>query len=157
MSNFLGDFFSSGIEGAAKGIGSLAKDLRSAITGEEPVGQETQIAIERIAVELEQIEQQLPMAVNQTMQAEASSEHWPQYSWRPFWGFVSGAAFGFVVWLCCYLGFKAVIGGKPEALAMVPQLVTAFSTLFAVPGAILGVTAWHRGKEKRERLNKESK
>jgi hypothetical protein len=32
---------------------------------------------------------------------------------------------------------------------MIPQLVGAFATLFAIPGAILGVTAWHRGKEKR--------
>lgn len=152
MGNFASDFLASGIEGAAKGIGSLAKDLRSAITGKEPVSDSTQIEIEKIAVKLEEIEQQLPMAVNQTMQTEAKSEHWPQYSWRPFWGFVSGGAFGFVVGLCCYLGFKAVIGGNPQALAMVPQLVTAFSTLFAIPGAILGVTAWHRGKEKRERL-----
>lgn len=154
MASFLTQFMNTGIEGAAKGIGNLAKDVRAAITGEEPVGQQTKIALERIAVELEQIEQQLPTAVNRTMQVEATSEHWPQYSWRPFWGFASGAAFVFVISLCCYLGYRAVLGGKPEALAMVPQLVTAFSTLFAIPGAILGVTAWHRGKEKRERLNK---
>lgn len=149
MSNFLSSFFASGVEGAAKGIGSLAKDIRTALTGEEPIGEKTRLGLEEIAVKLETIEQQLPLAVNQTMQTEAKSEHWPQYSWRPFWGFVSGIAFGFVVALCCYLGYKAVVGGEPSALAMVPQLVTAFSTLFAIPGAILGVTAWHRGKQKR--------
>ena len=149
MPNFMSDFFASGIEGAAKGIGSLAKDLRTAITGEEPVGEQTRLGLEEIAVKLEAIEQQLPIAVNQTMQAEAKSEHWPQYSWRPAWGFISAIAFGFVVGLCCYLGYKAGIGGDPTALLMVPQLVTAFATLFAIPGAILGVTAWHRGKQKR--------
>lgn len=153
MSNFLGDFFASGIEGAAKGIGSLAKDLRSAITGEAPIDSETQLKLEQIAVKLEQIEQQLPIAVNQTMQAEANSEHWPQYSWRPFWGFSSGIAFSFVVGLCCLLGWEAVAGGKPEALSMIPQLVSAFAALFAIPGAILGVSAWHRGAEKRERAS----
>jgi hypothetical protein len=83
------------------------------------------------------------------MQAEASSERWPQYSWRPYWGFISGTAFGFVVVLCCILGYNAVIDKNTEALRMIPELVTAFATLFAIPGAILGVTAWHRGKAKR--------
>lgn len=149
MSNFFTDFFSSGIEGAAKGIGSLAKDIRSAITGEEPVGNETKIALATVAAKLEEIEQALPLAVNQTMQAEAKSEKWPQYSWRPFWGFVSGTAFGFVVVLCCYLAYRAVVIGEADRLAMIPTLVSAFATLFAIPGAILGVTAWHRGAQKR--------
>ena len=151
MSNFLSDFFSSGIEGAAKGIGSLAKDIRSAITGEAPIDAETMVKLENIAVRLEEIEQQLPMAVNQTMQAEANSEHWPQYSWRPFWGFASGLAFVCVAGLCCYLAYSAVVDGKAELLTSIPVLVSAFATLFAIPGAILGVTAWHRGAEKRER------
>lgn len=149
MGNFLSDFFSSGIEGAAKGLGSLAKDIRSAITGEEPVGEATRIALEQTAVQIEAIGQQLPMAVNATMQAEAKSEHWPQYSWRPFWGFVSGIAFLVVVVFCCILGYKAIIKGEADALVMIPQLISSFAALFAIPGAILGVTAWHRGKQKR--------
>ena len=32
-------------------------------------------------------------SINETMRSESTSEHWPQYSWRPFWGFSSGAAF----------------------------------------------------------------
>lgn len=154
MGNFLTEFFSSGIEGAAKGIGSLAKDIRTAITGTEAISDQSRIQLTEIAAKLEEVEQQLPIAVNQTMQAESKSEHWPQYSWRPFWGFVSGLAFLFVVVLCCFLGYSAVIGKNPEALRMVPDLVTAFSTLFMIPGAILGVTAWHRGALKRDIVNK---
>lgn len=149
MSNFLTDFFGSGVEGAAKGIGTLAKDIRTAITGKEAVSDSTRVELEGIALKLEEVEQELPKAVNQTMQAEASSERWPQYSWRPYWGFISGTAFGFVVVLCCILGYNAVIDKNTEALRMIPELVTAFATLFAIPGAILGVTAWHRGKAKR--------
>lgn len=145
----MSDFFSSGIEGAAKGIGSLAKDIRAAITGEEVIGEASRIKLAEVAVQLESIEQQLPLAVNTTMQAEAKSEHWPQYSWRPFWGFISALAFLGVVVLSCVLGYEAVLGGKPEALIMIPQLVAAYATLFSIPGAILGVTAWHRGKQKR--------
>lgn len=151
MSNFLTDFFSSGVEGAAKGLGSLAKDIRAAITGEEPVGEATRIALEQTACKLEEIEQQLPLAVNATMQAESKAEHWPQYSWRPYWGFISGTAFLFVVILCCMLGWEAVIEKQAEALRMIPDLVTAFSMLFAIPGAILGVTAWHRGAMQRRK------
>lgn len=149
MSNFITDFFSSGVEGAAKGIGTLAKDIRAAITGEEVIGEASRLKLAEVAKELEQIEQQLPLAVNQTMQAEAKAEHWPQYSWRPYWGFISGTAFGFVVGLCCLLGWRAVIGHDANALKMIPELVTAFAALFAIPGAILGVTAWHRGQQKR--------
>lgn len=149
---FMSEFFSSGVEGAAKGIGTLAKDIRTAITGEEPVGEATRLALTNVAVKLEEIEQSLPLAVNQTMQTEAKSEHWPQYSWRPYWGFISGTAFGFVVVLCCMLAWKGVVGEKPDALVMIPQLVSSFATLFAIPGAILGVTAWHRGKEKIRKL-----
>lgn len=29
-------------------------------------------------------------AVNKTMQAEAASDHWPTYAWRPFIGFTAG-------------------------------------------------------------------
>lgn len=145
---FWDSFLSSGIEGAAKGIGSLAKDLRTAITGKESIPPEVVLKIEEVAARLEEGKDKIVLAVNQTMQAEAKSEHWPQYSWRPFWGFISGIAFGFVVALCCFLAYKAILGGVPQALAMIPQLVSSFAALFAIPGAILGVTAWHRGKEK---------
>lgn len=92
-------------------------------------------------------------AVNLTMRAEAGAEHWPQYSWRPYWGFVSATAFLVVCVFVCILGYQAVIGGKPEALSMIPQLVTSMAALFAIPGAILGVTAWHRGKAQRLKVN----
>ena len=146
---FWDNFLGSGIEGAAKGVGTLATKLREAITGEEIQSDETRYKLEEIAKELEQGEQALATAVNVTMQAEAKSEHWPQWSWRPFWGFASALAFLFVAGLCCVLAYKSVMGGTPEAMAMIPQLVGSFSALFAIPGAILGVTAWHRGKEKR--------
>ena len=146
---FWDEFLSSGIEGAAKGIGSLAKDLRAAITGKETIPPEIAVQLEEIAAKLEEGQISLAVAVNTTMQAEAKSEHWPQYSWRPFWGFISAIAFLFVVVLCCYLAYKGVLMGKPEALTMIPQLVFAFAGLFGIAGAILGVASWHRGAQKR--------
>jgi len=87
--------------------------------------------------------------INRTMRAESQSEHWAQWGWRPYWGFASGTAFVFVCVLVCVLAYKAVLGGVPSAMAMIPQLIGAFTALFAIPGGILGVSAWHRGKEKR--------
>lgn len=87
--------------------------------------------------------------VNQTMRAESVSEHWAQWSWRPFWGFISGTAFFVVCVFVCFLSYEAIINGKTEAMNMVPQLIGNFTLLFGVPGAILGVASWHRGKAKR--------
>lgn len=87
--------------------------------------------------------------VNETMQSESKSENWWTSGWRPYWGFVSGTAFLFVCVLVCYLMYEAVIGGKPDMMAMIPQVIGSFAALFAIPGAILGVTAWHRGKMQR--------
>ena len=90
--------------------------------------------------------------INQTMRAESKSEHWPQWSWRPFWGFVSALAFLVVCVFVCYLAYQAVFEGKNEAMVMVPQLIGSFTMLFGIPGAILGVASWHRGKAKREAI-----
>lgn len=88
-------------------------------------------------------------AVNSTMVAESKSEHWMQWAWRPLWGIISACAFLVVCILVCYLAYLSILGGKPEAMAMIPGLITSMTTLFAVPGAILGVASWHRGKAKR--------
>lgn len=146
---FWDKFLGSGIEGAAKGLGSLAKDLRTAFTGEEAVSDATRLKLEEIAAALEQGEQQIVGEVNATMRAEAKSEHWMQWAWRPFWGFISALAFAGVVFFCLYLGKAAIVDGDSAKLSMVPQVITSFTALFSIPGAILGVTAWHRGKQKR--------
>lgn len=101
-------------------------------------------AIATIQAETAQIQ-----SVNQTMQAEGKSEHWPQWSWRPYIGFCTGTAFLVLTVLVSMLAWQAVSGKDAAALAMIPQLVSAFAVLFSVPGAILGVASWHRGKTKR--------
>lgn len=80
----------------------------------------------RLAADTAQIQ-----SVNTTMQSEASSDHWPTYSWRPFIGFVFGImAFG------CYFVLPLLHITPPT----VPEYVwVAF-------GAILGVASWYRGK-----------
>lgn len=82
-------------------------------------------------VDLEAINAQNIAAVNTTMQAEAKSEHWPVYSWRPFNGFLFGVTiFGvyFLLPLC-----KVPVPTVPEFVWM-------------AWGGILGVASWFRGK-----------
>jgi len=92
--------------------------------------------------------------INQTMQTEAKSEHWPQWFWRPYWGMISGTAFGFVCALVCMLAWRAVSKSDQNAIGMIPLLIGAFTALFGIPGAILGVTAWGRNKLKEKTVQK---
>jgi hypothetical protein len=111
---------------------------------------EFKLEMEKLKVELHKVDTEYDTTVvtkvNETMQAEGKSEHWPQYSWRPFWGFASGFAFVAFVVFVCMLAWKAITKGDANALTMIPLMITAMTTMFAIPGAILGVTAHHRGK-----------
>lgn len=105
-----------------------------------------QVQEDQIGLEMQKLAAANASDVNKTMQVEATSDHWPTYSWRPFIGATFGVSFLFVTVLCCLLAWKAIIGGKPESMAMIPQLIGAFAALFAVPMPILGIASWFRGK-----------
>lgn len=105
--------------------------------------------IKEIELEFFREETERIKSVNRTMRVESKSEDKWTRRWRPFWGFTSAVAFIFVCGLCCWLGFDAVRGKDASALKMIPDLVSAFAALFAIPGAILGVASWHRGKKQR--------
>ena len=88
-------------------------------------------------------------SVNVTMREESKSTAWWTSGWRPFWGFASAIAFVILVGFVCYLAYKAIVENDSNAMTMIPQMIFAFTGLFAIPGAILGVSAWHRGKMQR--------
>ena len=86
------------------------------------------------AVELDRIAAGVVAQVNETMRTEATSDHWPTYSWRPFIGF----SFGFYIsslWLLPLFGAAPVIMSADTVMAV---------------GAILGVASWFRGKMQAE-------
>ena len=87
--------------------------------------------------------------VNATMQEESknsSSEAWYQKAWRPANGFsVALGSFASVIAIC-YLFFQAIVEKDITALSVIPSLATAIATILAVPGAAVGIAAWHRGK-----------
>lgn len=86
-------------------------------------------------------------AINSTMTTEAQSDHWWVSGWRPFWGFASAVAWAF---LASCLGI-AILRGDGVGIALsvfnaVPE------TFWLIPLAVLGIASWHRGKEKRARV-----
>ena len=102
--------------------------------------------VDRLAAENERL-----AVVNQTMRMEAQSDHWVVYSWRPAIGFCFGLSLLVTTVAVIFLGYQAVVSGRPEALTMIPQVLTALTPLYAAFAGVLGIASWHRGKEKRVR------
>lgn len=84
-------------------------------------------------------------SVNSTMRVEAVAEKWWVSGWRPYWGFISGTAFLVCCVLICVVAWIAVVMKDATALASIPLIIGAFATLFAIPGAILGIASYKRG------------
>ena len=85
--------------------------------------------------------------VNKTMQAEAASEHWPTYSWRPTIGFAV-AINVLMTSLTVALAYVMVIfmDRKAEVLNYIPAMIGAMAALVGVVAPILGIASWFRGK-----------
>jgi len=85
--------------------------------------------------------------INKTMQAEAASEHWPTYSWRPAIGFAVAVDIvaSVLVVLMAYVG---VMFFKVDAnvLSYLPAMLGAMAALVGVASPILGIASWFRGK-----------
>jgi hypothetical protein len=79
--------------------------------------------------------------VNQTMRDESKSEHWPQYSWRPFWGFASGFAFVAVVIFICIIAYEAVSSGDAAKTKCDPYGYCSFYYIVWCPWC----NSWNRG------------
>ncbi len=97
-----------------------------------------QHAVASLELEILREENKRIDTVNQTMRAESKSEKWPQYSWRPFNGFLFG-----ITLFSNYIIFP-LVGVSAQ---QIPEIV------FVMWGAVLGVTAWHRGVQKREQTS----
>lgn len=124
---------------------AIDSDTAQAVIALRTVQENNRSELERLVITSET---QIVLAVNQTMQVEAKSDG-IKGIWRPLWGIISAIAFAILIIGIIALGWKAITSGNVTALNMIPLLVTACMGLFSIPGAILGVTAWHRGKMQR--------
>jgi hypothetical protein len=87
--------------------------------------------------------------VNQSIRVEAQQPDTWAGKWRPFWGFTSAIAFFVAVTGLIFLAGYAIKTRQLELLGHIPTLTFQLAALFAIPGAILGVASWHRGKKQR--------
>ena len=95
-----------------------------------------------LAHETSQIE-----SVNATMRQEAVSGDAWQRRWRPFWGYISGTAFFMQIVAIIY-----VMIAIPASAAAIIGSIASLQVFWSVPLAVLGISAYQRGKEKRVAL-----
>jgi len=87
MGIFSGLFKGGGdtLKGTLEGTGTLAKDLREAITGDIPAGKKAELELKA-----QEIEKSILIAQTEINKIDAQSQHGFQRNWRPFIGWVSG-------------------------------------------------------------------
>lgn len=130
-----------GIIASVLGTGNTADEVSAALANPDAAVKLRQIEADRqtklaeLATDQAKAEiaaaAQVVQAVNQTMQVEAKSDHWPTYTWRPVIGFVTGAM---------VLGVYFVLPLAHIPVPAVPESV------WLMLGGILGVASWFRGK-----------
>jgi len=126
-------------KGGAEGVFSGIRGIIGAFKGDPTVKLQLEAAIAQAQITLEaqvaQAEATILTAVNATMQAEAKSEHWLQWSWRPLVGY----------------SFVGTIANNYILLPYFQKYLTPITIpaeVFYAWLAILGVTAGFRGMEK---------
>lgn len=145
----------------AEAVATKAVEIAQAVTG-KATGADALQALQadpalvlqyRTAVLGQQVEfERLAVAnaadVNKTMQAEATADHWPTYSWRPAIGFA--VAFNtFAASMLVLVVFGPVMWGNKEAAAAIGQLPGVLGALAGINATvlpILGIASWFRGK-----------
>ncbi|MDD3293101.1 MAG: 3TM-type holin [Geobacteraceae bacterium] len=97
--SIISDIFSGGAEGLLKGVGTLAKDIRSAITGEESLSAEQRVKLAEMASAIESAALAADMEIAKAQTAinieEARSDGIFKGGWRPAVGWVCVAGLGY--------------------------------------------------------------
>ncbi len=131
--------FSDAAQGAVKGFGELVKDAVGAFKADPTKVLEFEAAIAQATVAYQQT---VITAVNETMRAEADSQHWMQWSWRPCFGFTA----------CGVLVNNYILLPYLKPVGIVPIEVP--SEVWIMIMAVLGVAAWTRGQENIAKVGK---
>ncbi len=90
-------------------------------------------------------------SVNATMRQEAVSGDVWQRRWRPFWGYISGVAFFMQILAIIY-----VMIANPATAAAIIASIASLQVFWSVPLAVLGISAYQRGREKRTALGEQA-
>lgn len=147
-----------GLIASALGTGAEPAEVAQALANPEAAAKLRQVEAERqtrlqeLATDQAKAELsalvQASAQVAATMQAEAASEHWPTYSWRPAIGFAVALDLVLSSLLVCGV-FLAQVLGAPGAAAAVAALPATLGALAAIVGLalpVLGIASWFRGR-----------
>jgi hypothetical protein len=131
--------FSDAAKGAIEGLGSAVKEAVGAFKADPTKLAEFDAAIETATLNAQA---SMSQAINSTMQAEAKSEHWLQYSWRPLYGYT-----GILLIIHNYVlaSYFAKYGLTP---------LTVPSEIWYLLTTVVGVTAYTRGQNLIEQTKK---
>lgn len=112
---------------------------------------DNQSQLAQIAADVEKAELVADQAntsmINQTMQVEARSDHWPTYSWRPFVGFCFGLL-GLTSGTTVAIAYLSVMFFKTDTavLGQLPGMLGAEAAVMATMAPVLGIASYFRGK-----------
>jgi hypothetical protein len=139
MGNLMTDLATGAAAGVFTGIGTLAKDLRTAITGKTSLDSADQIKLIELAQSLElealRADQKIAEAQAQINLADAQSTSNFRGGWRPYLGWVCGAGFTYHFILRPLLPWTLNCFG-----AGVPEMpVIDIESLVALLGGMLGL------------------
>lgn len=126
--SFLGEITSTGVGAIMSGIGTLAKDLRQAITGDLPAEKQAEIQQKLMELELRAMEGQMQINVE-----EAKSEHLFVAGWRPFVGWVGGASLCYAAILEPLMSWIARLNGSTVTFPVLDTTIT-MQVLFGILG-----------------------
>jgi hypothetical protein len=125
--------FSDAAQGAVTGLGTAIKEAVGAFKADPTKALELDAAV---AQAVAKYEAETLAAINATMQAEAKSEHWIQWSWRPLFGYTA----------CSILINNYILLPYMAKFGVVALPVPA--EVWVMIMAVLGVAAYVRGRDK---------
>ena len=118
--DILGSIANGAVGGLLGGIGTLAKDIRQAITGDLPAEKQAEID-----VKLLELENQALLAQTKINEIEAASEHVFVAGWRPFCGWVGGVSLAyaaiiepFMTWCATAYGLQVTFPALDTTITM---------------------------------------
>ena len=126
--SLLTDIGSGAVGGLLGGIGTLAKDIRQAITGDLPA--EKQAEIQQKIMEIELAASQAQTRINEI---EAASEHWFVAAWRPFIGWTGGFGLSYASIIEPFMTWLARLNGSTVVFPTLDTTIT-MQVLFGVLG-----------------------
>lgn len=117
--SWMTDLSAGAVGGLLGGIGTLAKDLRQAITGDLPPEKQAEITAK--LMELENSAMQAQTVINLK---EAESEKLFVAGWRPFIGWICGSAFAYAAIVEPFISWIARLNGSTVVFPVIDTNIT---------------------------------